>query len=114
MTRLAILCLLLVGCGEGSHSGPIVRDHGWEDGAYTVRINGNDVPIVIDGDDFHFAGTKIDAAWYNHRQTTRGGSPLYGWWYMGKWRGVNVGIRRGYEVRVFIFIYKAEPVKGNG
>lgn len=112
MLRLAILCLLLAGCGNNSGSGPIVRDHGWEDGLYRVEIQGKPLYIAVAGDDVAFNGTDIHAKWV--RFPSGRGVTGSGYWYMGSVSGYNVGIRRGYQVRLLWIILKAERVKGNG
>lgn len=112
MTRLAILCLLLVGCGEGSHNGPIVRDHGWEDGVYVVKYDGKTGYITVEDGKFSLGDEPVAAKWVETR--TRGATAVGGWWYQGSWRGYLVGIRGGYQFRIVHIVVTAQPVKGDG
>lgn len=113
MTRLALACLLLAGCGgSGKAQRPTQL---WPDGLYAVSVGGSTAHFAIAGPDVAVNGrdvaTRMDR--YFSRRTSRSH-----WQQVGTHGSVTFALRSGRQVRLThdgrSVVVTAQRVSSNG
>ena len=124
MLLLLAAVFLLASCGGKSGSSQPLA-HGWPDGAYTAEYSGHVLTIYVHGDDVAVGSVDLNATWQRFDAAGGGrtsGASGSGWWYGGerptRHGPMNVGIARGFAVRVEVAgslrILTAQPLSANG
>jgi len=121
---LAAALAMLASCGGKSGSSQPLA-HGWPDGAYTAEYSGHVLTIYVSGEDVAVGSVDLNATWKRFDAAGGGrtsGASGSGWWYGGErptsHGPMNVGIARGFTVRVEVAgslrILTAHPFTTNG